>query len=352
MSEANSRVRLTVVGFVVFAMFSALFAHCGSSRWGLAELRGQTERNRIRTIREPPSAGSIVDDKGKVLVQNTLVDTITVKRGISAEDAPVTVTEPRGALCGHARVDRGRARQPEVLGLRAGADRRRRRHFEQFTYISSTRSCFPVGSRPERQSIREYPDRLDNGDPVASHLLGYVASINKQEYKIHKGEDYTPNDLIGKQGVEQLFESELKGKPRRTTLEVDSRGRLVGEASVRRGRTPGNDVELTIDANVQKVAENSLDEGMNAARGFRDADTGTFLKAAGGAVIVMNAAERRHRGAGQRADLRHRQVHHRHPGRATTSASRSGEQLPAHQPRGTGLYAPGPRSSRSPLTRA
>jgi penicillin-binding protein 2 len=62
----------------------------------------------------------------------------------------------------------------------------------------------------------------------------------------------------------------------------------VGQASVQEA-TPGNDVELTIDANVQKVAEDSLDAGMTGVRGYRNADDGTFLKGAGGAVIVMNA---------------------------------------------------------------
>ena len=158
---------------------------------------------------------------------------------------------------------------------------------ETVTYILEHPELFP-GVKAQRQSIREYRERLNNGDPVASHLLGYVASINKQEYKIRKGEDYTPNDLIGKQGIEQLFESELKGKPRERRLEVDSRGRLVGQASVQEP-TPGNDVELTIDLDLQRVAENSLNDGMIAARRFRDADTGNFLEANGGAVIVLDA---------------------------------------------------------------
>ena len=46
----------------------------------------QTEQNRIRTIREPAIRGSIVDRNGNVLVQNTLVDTITVKRGLTEEE--------------------------------------------------------------------------------------------------------------------------------------------------------------------------------------------------------------------------------------------------------------------------
>jgi len=286
-NEANSRVRLTVVGFVVFAMFSALFARLWFLQVGSSQsYAAQTARNRIRTIREPAIRGSIVDRNGKVLVQNTLVDTIEMERGITEAERAVTVKNLAGVLGVTPEAIEADLNSPkysvyEPVPIAQNASP------EALTYILEHKELFP-GVKAERQSTRDYPTRLDNGDPIASHLLGYVASINKQEFKIHKGEDYTPNDLIGKEGVEQLFESELKGKPRKRRLEVDSRGRLVGEASEQQP-TPGNDVELTIDRDVQRVAENSLAEGMQAAHGFRDADSGSFLKADAGSVIVMNA---------------------------------------------------------------
>jgi len=286
-TEANSRFRLTVVGVIVFAMFSALFARLWFLQVGDSQsYAAQAERNRIRVIREPAIRGSIVDTHGTAIVQNTLVDTLIVQRGLTPDERAITVKNLAGVLAVtpdsiEAELDSPKYSVYEPVPIVRKASR------EQVTYILEHPELFP-GVSAERQSIREYPIRLDNGDPVAAHLLGYLASINKQEYKIHKGEDYTPNDLIGKQGIEQLFESELKGKPRERKLEVDSRGRLVGEASVQEA-VPGNDVELTIDATIQQVAENSLQQGMNAARGFRDADTGEFLKANGGSVIVMDA---------------------------------------------------------------
>jgi len=287
MTEANSRFRLTVVGVVVFALFSALFARLWFLQVGSSQsYAAQAERNRVRTIREPAIRGSIVDRHGTAIVQNTLVDTLIVQRGITEEERAITVKNLAGVLgvaptAIEAELDSPKYSVYEPVPILQKAPR------ETVTYVLEHPELFP-GVSAERQSVREYPMRLDNGDPVAAHLLGYVASINKQEYKIHKGEDYSPNDMIGKQGIEQLFESELKGKPRERKLEVDSRGRLVGEASVQEA-VPGNDVKLTIDATVQEVAENSLLQGMNAARGFRDADSGSFLKADGGSVIVMNA---------------------------------------------------------------
>src|SRR4051794_18965512 len=92
MTEANSRWRLTVVGFIVFALFSALFARLWFLQVGDSKsYAAQTQRNRLRVIREPAIRGSIVDANGKVLVQNTLVDTITVDRGLSPELQAITV---------------------------------------------------------------------------------------------------------------------------------------------------------------------------------------------------------------------------------------------------------------------
>jgi penicillin-binding protein 2 len=293
MTEANSRFRLTVVGFVVFALFSALFARLWFLQVGNSTTyAAQTERNRIRVIREPAIRGSIVDRNGQVLVQNTLVDTITVKRGLTPEERAITVKNLARVL----------AVTPESIEKELDSPKysiyepvpiAQKATFETLVYVREHPELFP-GVSAERQSIREYPIRLSNVEdqpPIGAHLLGYVASINKNEYRIQKDAGYTPNDLIGKQGIEQLFESELRGSPRLRKLEVDSRGRLVGEAEEVPPR-PGNDVELTIDANVQRVAEESLDQGMRMARSYRDvgyrAGFRTY-KATGGAVVVLNA---------------------------------------------------------------
>lgn len=290
MTEANSRFRLTVVGLVVFALFSALFARLWFLQVGNStSYAAQTERNRIRVIREPAVRGTIVDRNGKVLVQNTLVDTITVKRGLTPQARKITVQNLARVLAVTPKSIEKELDSPKY-SVYEPVPIAQKATYETLVYISEHPELFP-GVKAERRSIREYPNRLVNGNPVGAHLLGYVALINKHEYKIHKSEGYTPNDYIGKQGVEQLFESELRGRPRERRLEVDSRGRLVGEAS-EEPPTPGHDVQLTVDLDVQRVAENALDQGMKLARNNRDlgyrAGFRTY-KASGGAVVVMDA---------------------------------------------------------------
>jgi penicillin-binding protein 2 len=287
-SDASSRFRLTVVGVVVFALFSTLFARLWFLQVGTAEdFVAQTEQSRIRVVQEPAIRGAIVDRNGKVLVRNTLVDTITVDRNLTPEERAITAKNlarvlalPEDVVA--AELDSPKYSPFEPVPIARDAT------YETLVYVREHPELFP-GVSAERRSIREYPERLRFEDfpPMGAHLLGYVGLINKDEYEIQKRAGYSPNDPIGKQGIEQLFESELRGKPRERRLEVDSRGRLVGVAEVVEP-VAGRDVQLTIDADVQRVAEESLRDGMVQARNYTDRLTGDRYKATGGAVVVLN----------------------------------------------------------------
>jgi penicillin-binding protein 2 len=127
----------------------------------------------------------------------------------------------------------------------------------------------------------------------ASHLLGYVGAVNRDEQKLHKDEGYGPDDVIGKVGVEQVFETELRGQPRERKLEVDSRGRLV-QVLRDKPAEAGNDVQLTLDIEVQRIAEESLAQGMRKAGGLRDPtikDRFKTYSAKGGAAVVLDARD-------------------------------------------------------------
>ena len=96
------------------------------------------------------------------------------------------------------------------------------------------------------------------------------------------------DDVIGKSGIEQTFETELRGKPELKKVRVDNRGIKIGESVVRKAQ-PGHDVQLSIDIDAQKVAEDSLAQGMDGARRLIDPDSGRYYQATGGAVVVLDA---------------------------------------------------------------
>ena len=104
---------------------------------------------------------------------------------------------------------------------------------------------------------------------------------------------YQAGDDVGLAGAEAAFEKYLRGVPRQETIEVDPTGAQVGApVKVRPGR-PGDNVYLTIDAGVQKAAEDSLRQGIMSARRLQDVTYKNVgyrtLKAPAGAVVVLDA---------------------------------------------------------------
>lgn len=117
------------------------------------------------------------------------------------------------------------------------------------------------GAEVDRKAVRYYP----NGS-VASHVIGYLGSINESEKQDYIKKGYSSTDLIGKEGIEKYYESLLKGKAGTKTIEVNAEGQQVDEISST-DPEPGKDVTLTIDLNLQEVAEKSLEKAIKAIRG-------------------------------------------------------------------------------------
>ena len=94
--------------------------------------------------------------------------------------------------------------------------------------------------------VREYP----LGE-AAAHLVGYVQSVTAEDLENHAGEGYTANSVMGKSGMEGLFEKELKGQNGCSIYIVDSDGNKKTElASI--FVQDGKDIQLTIDADLQR----------------------------------------------------------------------------------------------------
>ena len=93
--------------------------------------------------------------------------------------------------------------------------------------------------------VREYP----LGE-TAAHLVGYVQSVIAEDLEEHAGEGYTANSVIGKSGMEGLFEKELKGKNGCRVYIVNSEGKEKEELAYILVQD-GHNIKLTIDANLQ-----------------------------------------------------------------------------------------------------
>ena len=118
---------------------------------------------------------------------------------------------------------------------------------------------------------------------LASHILGQVGPISEEELK-GKEDRYSLNDIVGKTGVEYIFEDYLKGTDGIKQIDMAVDG-TVTEEYVTEEAVAGSDVVLTIDENLQKVAEEALKKNIDKIA------NGGFYKtspANAGAVIVMN----------------------------------------------------------------
>lgn len=132
--------------------------------------------------------------------------------------------------------------------------------------------------------IRDYP----YGN-LASSVLGYVSTINSSEEDKYSMRGYdVSTDLIGKAGIESAFEEQLKAVKGGKTVKVNSSGRVT-EKLFELESYPGNNVHLTIDANMQYVAEHALADGIKEIQeNGTDTDGYRFKNATRGALVAVD----------------------------------------------------------------
>jgi penicillin-binding protein 2 len=125
---------------------------------------------------------------------------------------------------------------------------------------------------------REYPY-----GGMAAHVLGYMNEISADELRAKKDDGYHAGDVIGRTGIERQWESYLRGHAGFDKIVVDRRGmpktdiKELIEGPAKQPAVPGNDVYLTLDVDVQKIAERALRGQQAAAAVVMDVATGRLL---------------------------------------------------------------------------
>lgn len=118
---------------------------------------------------------------------------------------------------------------------------------------------------------------------LASHVLGTVGKITKEELE-KNGQEYTQNDIIGKTGIQYVFEKYLKGKNGIRQVDISVDGTITGEY-ISKEAVAGNDVVLTIDSKLQEITEKAL---KNNIEDIKNGKFGEKSNPDAGAVVVMN----------------------------------------------------------------
>jgi len=255
--EKLSSLKLTVVQYGILLMMLALAAGLWRLQvLGAESFRQLAEQNRIR--KEPIMAprGKLFDREGRLLVdnypsiscflvreQNRNVD---VDLPLIAQGLNLDLEQLRATL---RRYRASPGYQPIPIKQDITAD-------EQ-AFIEAHRN-----ELPELETIDE-ERRLYPRDGFAAHLIGYVGEVSEEDLNNSRYAAYQPGDVVGKAGVEETYDELLRGQDGSRDVVVDSHGREVAFFRTQHA-TPGQDLKLTIDLDLQRVAELALGEASGA----------------------------------------------------------------------------------------
>lgn len=142
------------------------------------------------------------------------------------------------------------------------------------------------GVETESTAVRVY----QNGT-VAPHIVGVTGLISAEEYTEMKSKGYGYTDEIGKSGIEGAYEKELRGSSGSRTYEVSADGTVTIKKTV--DSKPGNSVYLTIDSNMQKVAQKALKEAVKEANDYAkdSGDKNMGADCTGAAVVMLDVSD-------------------------------------------------------------
>ena len=172
----GSRVRVSIVGVVVLALFCALFARLWYLQIaGGTNLAAAANANRVRIVSDPALRGRILDAKGRVLADNRVANVVTVDRRLDPEAAQAGRGRARAAARHDGRGDRQAARRHAGVAVHAGAGRRSTCRSTRSRTSASTRPTSRA-CRPSHSPVRRYP--LGS---LGAHVLGYMGEINEGE---------------------------------------------------------------------------------------------------------------------------------------------------------------------------
>ncbi|MFN7965620.1 MAG: penicillin-binding protein 2 [Acidobacteriota bacterium] len=238
------KARLNLLRIVValgFVLFGEVF-------WYLQIVHGEyyaqrAEENRLQHRYERPPRGMLIDEANMVLVGNRPSFAIYMQRDRS-----------RDARAEVAVLARYLGETPELL-------------LEQLDKQKHAPAYLPVLLRPDvdigiASKIEAHRPELPAIDVVmeakrsyplgeaAAHAIGYLSEASEAELK--KRDDLMPGDRVGRSGVEQIYDADLRGRPGITLDEVDARGRSLGTVAVQRPPRAGRALRVTLDGQMQR----------------------------------------------------------------------------------------------------
>lgn len=243
--------RLALAGVLILCFVLLIFARL----WFLQiqkgeEYKNRADNNRVRMSDIVAPRGSILDRAGRELVTNRPSFNVVLVREDSNDvdnllkklsvvlDVDISLLWEKIREAGN---------RPRHIPIRLLEDV----NWETLAYVENHNQEFP-GVR-----IETIPARVYHYGDLAAHAIGYLGEISRKELESRDASIYQGGDLIGKMGLERLREKDLRGEKGTSYTEVNAMGfeqQLLKDVEP----LPGNDIQLTLDAELQKVAEDLM----------------------------------------------------------------------------------------------
>jgi penicillin-binding protein 2 len=229
--------------------------------------RTAAQANQIRLIQVAAPRGMIYDRSGHVMVRSRPSFVVGL--------IPSIVTDAKGEI--HTLAT--------TLGLNEDALWQRLLHhhgvnYENFPQVQTYEPYGPVvlatdlpvakiarvsellndlpGVDLEAQPIRDYPLGA-----IGASIFGYVGQISETEYERRKHQGYTPNDVVGKDGLEYVYDRYLRGEPGGQRVVVDAAGQVVPNVKLSsKAAVPGDTLVTTVDMRLEQIVQRALEDGI------------------------------------------------------------------------------------------
>ena len=280
------RSTLRIVIFAVLCAFAliGLFARLIQVQLVQGDaFRAAAQENQIRLIPVAAPRGKIVDRSGHVIVRSRPSFVVAI--------IPSEITDLSGEL-----KTISRATGVQVSTLTNKLLHHHGVNYKNFDELEANEPYGPVilaselsvpqvakltellndlpGVDIEAQAVRDYPY-----GPQGSAFVGYVGQISEDEYKSLRHLGYSPNDVIGKDGLEYVYDRYLRGQPGGERVVVDAQSQVVPSIKLpKKQPVAGDTLVLNIDWRLQHIVEQALANGIHSWAGNRSG--------IGGAVVV------------------------------------------------------------------
>ena len=244
------QARLAIASYIIVGMIGVLLL----GFWKLQVIDADkysslAERNRVRYIPVIAPRGRMLDRDGRVLVDNRPAFSVLLLRDdpaqvekylpTIADGLDIPIDDLREQLTNTRNLPKF---QPIIIKPDASP--------ADVAYIESHRSDIPVLEMISVSRRRYLPGGF------LAHAVGYVGEVSEQQIEASNGK-FRPGDFVGKNGLEHQYNDQLQGTDGMRRVVVNSIGKEVDRLATQEA-VPGKQIQLTIDYDLQQVAEQSL----------------------------------------------------------------------------------------------